>query len=97
MKPSEYLGMVWPPAIMPVNADSLNDMLKIEQNQQWLLKHAAVYDKRAWSVLGVSGLLLLLTPLALAMFIPALHIRYQVWRMLRYARREQGVGADNKK
>jgi hypothetical protein len=97
MKPSEYLGMVWPPAIMPVNAQSVNDMLRVEQNQQWLLKHAAVYDRRAWSFLGISGLLLLLTPLALALFIPALHIRFQVWRMLRYVRREQGATSSKKK
>jgi hypothetical protein len=89
MKPSEYLGMLWPPAIMPVNADSVDNMMRIAENQAWLLKHATIYDRRAWWFLAFSTGLMLLTPLALALLIPATHIRWQVSRMIRFAREQQ--------
>ncbi len=65
--------------------------MKITENQQWLLKHSAVYDRRAWWLLAISIALLLATPFAMALLIPAVHIRIQVSRMTRYARDEQGA------
>jgi hypothetical protein len=80
--PKEYLGMIWPPALMPVRKESVDEMMQVEANREWLKRHAKVYDRRAWWVLGATGILLGLTPYAIAVFIPALHIRVQVWRMI---------------
>ncbi len=74
--------MIWPPALMPVRKDSVDEMMQESENRDWLKLHANVYDRRAWWVLAAAGVLLALTPYAIALFIPALHIRVQVWRML---------------
>jgi hypothetical protein len=87
--------MVWPPAIMPVNAASINEMMRNSENQRWLLKHAATYERRAWWFLVISIGLMLWSPLALALLIPAAHIRWQVSRMLRFARDQQRDGRNN--
>jgi hypothetical protein len=78
----EYLGMIWPPALMPVRKDSVDEMMQETANREWLKRHAQIYDRRAWWVLAGTGILLGLTPYAIALFIPALHIRVQVWRMI---------------
>jgi hypothetical protein len=89
VKGSQYLGALWPPAIMPVDAESVGAMLAIAENQQWLLKHADTYDRRAWWFLLLSALLVPLTNAAVALVIPAVYVRIQVSRMLRYARNQQ--------
>jgi hypothetical protein len=83
----EYLGMIWPPALMPVRKESIDEMMQIGENREWLKRHAQSYDRRAWWVLGLTGILLGLTPYAIALFIPALHIRVQVWRMIGAAKK----------
>jgi hypothetical protein len=86
--PKEYLGMIWPPALMPVSKESVDEMMQVEANREWLKRYAKTYDRRAWWVLGAAGILLGLTPYAIAVFIPALHIRVQVWRMLKVVKNE---------
>jgi hypothetical protein len=82
----EYLGMVWPPALMPVQKDSVDEMMAIDVNREWLRRHAKTYDRRAWWALGICGALLGVFPYAVVLFIPALHIRVQVWRMISAAK-----------
>jgi hypothetical protein len=89
VKAREYLGMIWPPVLMPVQKESIDDMMLIEQNREWLGRHAKTYDRRAWWTLGIAGCLMGLNPYCIVLFIPALHIRVQVWRMLGALKKDQ--------
>ncbi len=88
MRARDYLGFFWPPAIMPVRKSSVDDMMKEEANREWFRRYSKIYDRRAWWLLGITTAIWLLVPYAFILVIPAMHIRLQIWFMIKAVKSE---------
>lgn len=95
MNARQYLGMVWPPALMPVQKPSVDEMMAVQTNREWLRRYGATYDRRAWGLLAITSILFGIWPYAIVLLIVAGHIRIQVWRMLKAVREDSNNSDDS--